>query len=203
MVIDSYGWRQVAEVGEDRMAFVLPEAVTVVNPDGIGVLKGAPNRDLAEKFVEFVLSEPGQKLWILKAGAPGGPREFELARLPVIPGLAARFGKDAAVSFDPYEWKPGFTYDSEKGSVRWGALNDLIGAAIIDTHEELVSAWREVKDLPADHPLMAQFARAPLSEQDLLEMAGKKWNDPAFRGATRAQWARDAMERCRRIARRE
>ena len=92
MSIDVYAWRQVAEVGADRMGFVLPEGLTVINPDGIAVLKGAPHPELAARFIEFVLTEPGQKLWCLKLGAPGGPREFELDRMPVIPGFAARFG---------------------------------------------------------------------------------------------------------------
>ena len=33
MSIDVYAWREVAEVGDDRMGFVLPEGLTVINPD--------------------------------------------------------------------------------------------------------------------------------------------------------------------------
>ncbi len=201
MAIDFYAWRQVAEVGADRMGFVLPEGLTVVNPDGIAILKGAPNKDLAEKFIEFVLSEEGQKLWVLRVGVPGGPREFELDRMPVIPGFAARFGDDAAVAFDPYEWGGGFSYDSAKGSLRWSVLNDLIGAAIIDTHDELLKAWRAVKDLPAGDPLARELVVPPLSEEELLSMARERGSDAKFRADTRARWAREAIERYGRIAR--
>jgi len=200
MAIDVYAWRQIARAGGERMGFCLPEGLTVVNPDGIGILKGAPNRDLAERFVEFVLSEAGQKLWVLKVGAPGGPRQFELDRLPVIPGFARRFGDQAAVSFDPFTWKGGFAYDSAKGPIRWTILNDLIGAAIIDTHDDLVAAWRAIKDRP-DDPRLRELVRPPLSEEELLRLARERWADPQFRARTRAAWAAQARERYRRIAR--
>jgi len=201
MAIDVYAWNQVAEAGPERMEFILPEGVTVVNPDGIGVLKGAPHKELAERFVAFVLSERGQKLWTLKLGAPGGPRRFALYRMPMIPGFAARFGQDAAVTFDPFKWRGGFTYDSDKGSLRWTILNDLIGACIIDTHEDLVAAWRAVRHLPADHPRVLELVRPPVSEQELLRLASERWSEPEFRARTCAQWASEATRRYRRIAR--
>jgi len=200
MAIDVYAWRQVAEVGPDRMGFVLPEGLTVINPDGIAVLKGSPHRELAEHFVAFVLGEPGQKLWCLKRGAAGGPREFELDRMPVIPGFAAAFGDAASVTYDPYKWKSGFTYDPEKGSLRWTILNDLIGATMIDTHRELAAAWREVKGLASDDARMRQFTAPPLSEAELLSLARDRWNDAEFRARTRARWANEARTHYRRLA---
>ena len=200
MAIDVYAWRAIAEAGADRMGFILPQGITVVNPDGIAVLKGAPNRDLAERFVEFVLSDAGQKLWVLKKGAPGGPVKFPLDRLPVIPGFAARFGEDASITLDPFDYKGGFTYDSEKGSLRWTILNDLLGAAVIDTHEELIAAWRAVQHLPPDDPRMRAFVEPPLSEAELLAMARDQWSDEAFRASTRARWAAEAGARYRRVA---
>ena len=199
MSIDVYAWRQVAEVGADRMGFVLPEGLTVINPDGIAVLKGAPHPELAVRFVEFVLTEPGQKLWCLKLGAPGGPREFELDRMPVIPGFAARFGTDAAVLYDAYAWKSGFTYDADKGSLRWTILNDLLGATMIDTHRELTAAWRRVSNLPADDARVRALTTPPLPEIELLQLAREKWNDAEFRARTRARWANEAKARYRRI----
>ena len=198
--IDVYAWRQVAEAGADRMGFVLPEGLTVINPDGIGVLKGAPDAELAELFIEFVLTEPGQKLWCLKQGAPGGPHDFELDRMPVIPAFAARFKDDAAVAYDPYSWRSGFTYDPDKGSLRWVILNDLLGATMIDTHAELVAAWERVATLPDGHPRRQALLRPPLTESELLALARTRWGDAEFRAQRRAQWANEARERYRRIA---
>lgn len=198
--IDVYAWRAVAEAGEERIGFHLPDGLTVLSPDSIAVLRGAPARKLAERFVEFVLSEAGQKLWVLEVGAEGGPREFELDRMPVIPGFASRFGDEAAVKLDPYSYRGGFTYDSEKGSLRWTILNDLIGATIIDTHEELSAAWARVRDLGPDHPARADLVRPPLTEEELLELARERWEDPEARARIRARWATEARARYNRIA---
>ena len=198
--IDVYAWRQVAEVGGDRIGFHLPQGLTVINPDSIAVLKGAPHRELAELFVQFVLSEDGQKLWILRPGSTGGPRSFALTRLPVIPGFAERFAEHAVVHFDPFDYTGGFVYDSARGSTRWVILNDLLGAAIIDTHHELASAWKKVKDFPSDHALVAGLVKPPMTEPELLDMAEKRWNDAAFRASTITRWATEARQRYRRVA---
>jgi len=200
LAIDVYAWRQIAEVGGDRMGFCLPEGLTIINPDGIAVLKGAPHRDLATAFVAFVLGEPGQRLWVLKKGAPGGPKDFELDRMSVIPAFARQFGESAAVPFDPYTWKSGFTYDSGKGSLRWSALNDLLGAAIIDTHRELTQAWRAVSHLPSTDVRVRQLTAPPVAEEELLRLASERWTDPEFRARVRTQWASEVGRRYRRIA---
>ncbi|MGD2175387.1 MAG: ABC transporter substrate-binding protein [Candidatus Brocadiaceae bacterium] len=199
MAIDTYALRAVAEVGEDRMGFRLPDHLTVVNPDGIGVLKGAPNVEVAELFVQFVLSEEGQKLWILRRGAPGGPKEFQLYRLPVLPGLARRCGEDAVVTFDPFEFEGGVAFDPEKKNVRWQILNDLIGARIIDTRQELAEAWRHLRKLPDGHHRKAELLKPPVPEQQLLELAESKWDDPYFRAETVARWSREARALYRRL----
>jgi ABC-type Fe3+ transport system substrate-binding protein len=201
--IDVYAWRAVAEAGEERIGFQLPEGVTVVSPDSIGVLRGAPHRELAERFVQFVLSQAGQKLWVLKAGdtgGPGSPRKFPLGRMSVIPGFANRFGDRAAVTLNPYDWHSDFTYDNDKGSQRWTILNDLIGAAIIDTHSELMAAWKAVQDLPADSPRRRALVEPPVSEDRLMMLARQRWNDPAYRARVRGEWAREAQKRYHQVA---
>ena len=200
LAIDAYAGRVVAAVGDEMMGFELPQGLTVVNPDAIGVLKGAPHRELAEMFVQFVLSEQGQKLWVLKPGVEGGPREFALGRSSVIPGLPARYGDEAAVHFEPYQYRGGFSFDPGKSNRRWVILNDLLGAVIIDTHDDLAAAWRAVKDRPLDAPVVRELLRAPVSEQDLLRMAGGRWDDANFRSQTVAGWSAAARARYRRIA---
>jgi len=120
--------------------------------------------------------------------------------MPVIPGLTARLGDRAAVSYDPYRWEGGFTYDAAKGALRWSLLNDLVGAVLIDTHRELVSAWRVVKHLPADAAARRAFVCPPLSEEEAAVLAATRWDDPAFRARTRARWANQARMRYQRIA---
>ena len=61
LAIDFYAWAQVKEAGADKIGFVMPDNLTIITPDGIGILKGAPNREVANAFVRFVMSEAGTK----------------------------------------------------------------------------------------------------------------------------------------------
>lgn len=200
LAIDIYAKRQAAEAGADRIGFVLPEGLTVINPDSIAMFKGAPNAELAARFIEFVLSDDGQKLWTLKKGAPGGPVNFELGRSSVIPGFAGRFGSDASATFDPFTWKGGFVYDADKGSARWTFLNDMIGAFLIDTHKELVRAWSKLKDLDPSNPRLAPFLKPPFPEEECMKLATGEWKDPAARARIRAAWSKEAKLRYTRIS---
>jgi len=112
LAIDFYAAVQIESAGEDVLGYVLPEGLTVINPDAIGILKGAPNRDLAEAFVRFVLSPEGQRLWMFKAGAPGGPTDFTPRRLSILPELYAE-KENLAVKLAPFEWKKTYEHDFE------------------------------------------------------------------------------------------
>ena len=46
------------------MGFWLPQGETLANPDASAVLKGAPRKELARAFMEYSLSDAGQKLLI-------------------------------------------------------------------------------------------------------------------------------------------
>ena len=200
MAIDTYGLRAVAETGADKLAFCLPQALTVINPDGIGVLKGAPQVELAESFIEFVLSERGQRIWMQRAGTPGGPQQHGLYRLPVIPGLVGRYREYAAVFMDPYQFESGVEFDLEKKNRRWGIVNSLIGACVIDVHKELAAAWRVLRHAPADDPRVRALLAPPIGEEELLRMAEERWKDATFRAETVARWSDEAKNRYRRLA---
>ena len=75
LAIDFYAWAEIAKNGADKVGYVMPDGLTVINPDSIAIIKGAPNMDLAQRFEEFVLSDTGQTLWMLPAGASGGPQK--------------------------------------------------------------------------------------------------------------------------------
>ena len=77
MAIDFYGRVTSETVGPRRCLFVTPPAATAITPDPVAILYGTRGRqlELANHFIEFLLSRQGQRLWILKAGQPGGPRQ--------------------------------------------------------------------------------------------------------------------------------
>ncbi|MCL1856398.1 MAG: ABC transporter substrate-binding protein [Kiritimatiellaeota bacterium] len=62
--------------------YITPVGGSSVSADPISLLRGAPNPVTAERFLAFVLSLDGQKLWNYRPGAPGGPKRYALRRLP-------------------------------------------------------------------------------------------------------------------------
>lgn len=190
LAIDSYAWAQVREAGEHLIGFVMPEGLTLVNGDAIALLKGAPNQVVAKKFINFVLSEAGQKLWLLQKGEPDGPQNFELSKFSVLPDLYDKVGKRSAVRLNPFLWHSDFVYDAPTGATRWGVVNDLMGTQIIDVHAQLQSAWQQAIGLGNAMTL----GRMPVSEEEALTLAGS-WRDPAIRNATLQKWSAFAREK--------
>lgn len=190
MAIDFYAQSQIVEKGVDKLAFVYPSDIRVINPDAMGMLKGAPNPAAARRFMAFVMSPVGQKLWLTPKGRPGGPKNFNLVRHSVRPDLYR--GIHFAIlqnPFGPALSKGLLHYDAVKGSKRWGILNDLLGVWFIQSHKEWVAAGRSGK-------LSGALLKAPLSEQALLQLL-PKWDDAAFRAATMTQWEKQALSRLR------
>jgi len=205
LAIDFYAWAQIAKVGADNVGYVMPEGLTVVNPDSIAILKNAPHLDLAKIFVKYVLSKDGQKMWMLPAGKyPDGPKEITLGRMAVIPELYSELADRTIVPVNPFEMKSVLEYDSSKGGKRWSVVNDLFGALIIDTHDDLVAAWKKLienKDkLPEDkyNEILAEFTKVPISESEALELADK-WSDQALRNQKISEWRTFAQEKYKKV----
>src|ERR1019366_5462 len=150
--IDFYG-RSQAEVteqrgdGTPRLGFVTPRGGTVSSVDPIALLRGAANRAVGEAFIEYSLSMEGQKLWNFKPGTPGGPTRFALRRLPVRQDFYAheewkslRSDPDAA----PYADEDHLVSHPEWTGDIFREMAFVIGVMCLDTHSELVTAWREI-----------------------------------------------------------
>ena len=191
LAIDSYAWAQQRQSGRDVIGYVMPEDVSVFTGDGIAVLKGAPHPATAEAFVAFVLSETGQKLWLLRKGDPEGPKRFELGKFSVLPQLYGQVGDRAAVPVNPFAVKSKLRYDAEKGAVRWEVVNDLIGSQIIDRHEMVVRAWRRAIAQGSEESELSRLAAVPVTEEqaDQLGRSGA-WQDARVRNQTMQEWAR-------------
>jgi iron(III) transport system substrate-binding protein len=135
MTIDFYGRSEVEAVGESRMGYVEPSGATSVTPDPIAVVKGAPHREPAIRFVEFVLSPQGQRLWLTRAGAPGGPRLTSLRRLPVAPD-AYHDKTNLTDRVDPYADNLAFP-SSPARKRTFTVLGKLVELSCIDLLDEL------------------------------------------------------------------
>jgi ABC-type Fe3+ transport system substrate-binding protein len=198
--VDFYAGAQIAQAGRDKLTFVLPKNMTVINPDSIAILKGAPHMELAELFLQYVLSEAGQKLLFLPPGVPGGPVKFALARIPVIPRLLVEYADESVLTYDPYSGEQWFRYDFELASTRWPVMNDLWRAIFIDHHGLLADAWRLVIDLGFPDDLMAALFEPAVSE-DEIDAAAVRWSDDQlFRNRTKNEWSQALKRRYERVA---
>jgi ABC-type Fe3+ transport system substrate-binding protein len=193
--IDFYAWAQMHEDGSRRIGFVLPKGLTVINPDAIAVLKGAPNREAAFRFVEFVLSEEGQRLWCLRRGAPDGPTRTQLDRIPVRLDVYERLREQSDVRFDSEAVKGQFRFDPDVFAARNSALKDMYGAALIDVHPELVAAWTAIIRRGLKPAEVQAFCRPPETMDSLADLSARKWDDAAFRNAKMAAWSAEARRR--------
>lgn len=135
MAIDFYGRSQVEAVGSERMAYLEPAGATAINADPIGLVKGAEHKELAIRFMEFVLSERGQKLWNTRAGAPGGPKRTSLRRLPIAPSIY----NDLSNFTDPVNpFSGNLAFDTSNARRRtFPILGELIRMSCIDLLDEL------------------------------------------------------------------
>jgi ABC-type Fe3+ transport system substrate-binding protein len=180
--IDFYARAKIAAAGADKVGYIEPKGQSVVTPDPIGILRGAKNKKLAEEFIAFVLSPAGQKLWYLPTGAPGGPQQEALYRMPILPSLYKPLPKNSLVTSEPYAIKNVRTYESKSAAARRQVLDDLIGAILIDNHDALQGRQRAFGDA-------GKLSLVP-SEQE-VDAAAKQWSDAAFAQKKLSQW-RDA-----------
>jgi iron(III) transport system substrate-binding protein len=148
LCIDFYGrtqaeWTGFQSGGVERVSYLTPPGGSSLSVDPIQLFRGAPNREPALAFMEFILGEAGQKLWNYRVGAPGGPRRYALRRLPVRRDLYTsehrRWMSDADA--DPYAQVGKFEYRTEWTAPYFNLIRVLIRCMILDPLPELQQAW--------------------------------------------------------------
>lgn len=199
MAIDFYAQPKVDELGDANLGFTLPEGQTVLDADPIAILKGAPNKKIAERFVTFVLSKEGQKLLILPKGAEGGPKLGALGRMSVNTAAYKETDGKRASKLNPFELKSLLKMDFDKSSKMQRPFNDLIGAIQIDVHEDLKKAWEAVAKRGAKPAELAELAKPPVTEAELLAL-NDKWDDEVFRNKTINAWVEQAKAKYKKLA---
>lgn len=155
MCIDFYGRFQSEAValpeGKSRMTYFTPAGGSSIGVDPIGILRGAPHREAAERFIAFVLSLEGQKLWNFKPGTPGGPEKFALRRLPIRKELYAeefrQYRSDPDV--EPYREAARFQYHAAWTAPLFRQIAFVVRVMCLDPHDELRQAARSAQTLGA------------------------------------------------------
>ncbi len=199
--IDFYAYGRVAQAGTDVLAYINPLGGSAITPDPIAMLRKPPHRELAEKFITFVLSPAGQALWILPAGEPDGPARHALHRMPVRPDVCQRHA-DKMLMKDPYKEAEAGAFrrmDDEMQRRRNKLVSELMGAALVDLQSEARQAWKALIDGGMKPAALAEWNKLPFSEQeglalvDELEAGGLK-----ARRLTR-DWTREFKRKYARV----
>jgi ABC-type Fe3+ transport system substrate-binding protein len=126
IVIDFFGLSAIASGFPVDFAY---PSLTPIVPANVGIVKGGPNPENAQRFIQYLLSEEGQMLLF----------KSDIGRLPVIPEL---YAKAPAGYPNPFKMKlGGLEFDSELSSVRYGLLNSLFDQIITFRLTELKEAW--------------------------------------------------------------
>lgn len=139
---------QSAEQG--RVGYVDPVGAVYVDADPASILNGASDFELAQRFVEFCLTEEAQALWQFHAASdprskqnplgpdarPMGPQAYELRRMPVRRVMYAKYAQYMMDQGDPFKAAADL---KQRG---WRSLiGPLMAAFGIDTSDELRAAW--------------------------------------------------------------
>jgi iron(III) transport system substrate-binding protein len=161
MTIDFYAHAQIAAVGEGRMGYVEPHGATMVTPEPIALVRGAPHADVARRFIEFILSDTGQRLWITKPGSGESP-EMALQRLPIV-----RSVYDNPVNFteftNPYTTVGGFNTQPSRRAA-FGLMDELIVLCCIDLLPELRETRKQILESPRASELDARLGSFPVDQ---------------------------------------
>ncbi len=179
-------------LGADKVRYLYPKNQSILIPDGIALFKGAPHLEAAQCFIDFVLSEKGQSLWVNAIGELNGATHYGITRIPVLPSLQSKSTLLQQIDPSLLTAPPAFLYNSPLASKRWTALNELMGRSLIDPHSELKKAWADYLALSPEQKLKSDFltpliseiefeASWPLWKSDRLhaEKIGEKWRKKA------------------------
>ena len=206
--IDFYGTTRVKEA-PDELAYVSPRGETAFSPDPIAILKNPPNRPLAQRFVDFVLSRRGQALWALRVGEPDGPVRSPLARQPIRRDVYETYaGKMSAWIVNPYQAGQALVVQGPMTQVDMGVLRQLVRAAAIDNREGLRLARGKLIALRGDPArrqhckrLLAEFNALPddIAALEMMPALARKLEDPTQQELIVTGWGRFFRDKYARI----
>ncbi|MBT8036615.1 MAG: extracellular solute-binding protein [Verrucomicrobiae bacterium] len=151
MCVDFYGRAYEEKLkkkdGSTRLRWISPQGGTSMSVDPVAVMRGAPNPEIAQRFVEFLLTEDGQRLWNAKPGTPGGTKFRALRRMPVRRDVYTEENmQNFSDPINPYEETGGFVYRRELTGEGFKSIQCIIRVMCLDLHDEMKVAWEKLFD---------------------------------------------------------
>ncbi len=172
IVIDFFGFSSKAS--GFPVEFVYP-TITALVPANVGIVKNAPHPEAAAAFIDFLLSDAGQKILF----------DPKIQRLPVKPAIYAEAPEGLPNPFEDNSIGAAVHFDSELSEGRYNVVNSLFDQLITFRIGELRAATQAI------HEATEALAKRPDPKaQALLDEARQRVaavpvseaeaNDPAF-----------------------
>jgi len=173
--IDFYGRYQSQAIkssgGGDRVGYIDPPSATMIDPDPISLLRGAPNEELAKRFIEYCLTRDAQALWQFRVDDENedglGPDTFELRRMPVRREMYVQYMDRMVDQVNPYETARPAPYPDRNMRA---FIAPIFSAMAMDTHEELIKAWEAIISHPAYPETTAIVTAQDVDDKTLSSM---------------------------------
>ncbi|MFW9982732.1 MAG: extracellular solute-binding protein [Candidatus Thorarchaeota archaeon] len=133
MSIDFYGYN--TQANNPDCEYIIPEGETIVNGDPIAMVKDTPKKDLAEGFIDYVLSPEGQAVWL----SPG------VSRMPVLgTAFTTPYGQnfpDLYATYNQTIETSGIEFNDTLSVEINTAFISYFEAVFNDAHDNLVLCW--------------------------------------------------------------
>ena len=136
IVIDFFGLS--SQASGFPVDFLYPKVTTLV-PANIAIVKNAPNKKAAGKFIEFLLSAKGQEVLL----------DPKIRRLPVNPKTYAKAPKGFPNPFKDKSIGAAVKFDLELSKSRYNVVNSLFDVMVTYRLNELRSAVRAIQTAEA------------------------------------------------------
>lgn len=147
--------------------FAYPPDTTIV-PSNIGVVKNGPNKEMAQKFIEYMLSEEGQALLF-------NPK---IGRLPVLPTAYKKAPEGVPNPFE-IKWGPGggFKFDVLKSETRYAVVDSMFDQTITFQLDALKAATKAIHDADAKLSKKSNATAADLLKQAREAIAASPFDE--------------------------
>jgi ABC-type Fe3+ transport system substrate-binding protein len=138
MSIDFYGYS--TQANNPDCEYILPENESIVNGDPIAIVKDTSKMNLAEAFVDYVMSPEGQAIWF----TPG------VNRMPVLESAfqtpVGLTKSDLYAFFNQTKANVGVDFNDTLSLEINAALTAYFEAVFNDAHDNLVLCWKALVD---------------------------------------------------------
>ncbi len=208
MSIDFYSFTETEwsqkYVGKPTLLYVMPANASIISADPAQLLRGAPNKQIAEMFLDFLISPEGMQIWCKKAGIPGGPHKFPLLRCPANEAVLKNTPRNERCfpDYNPFALADVHQKHSTRVSKYYSLLQQLIKRIALDPLDDLHNARQAILENGGDEAnpdALECIAKLPFSFNQLADINDKiNHASPTEKAAIMRGWTEFSIKQYRK-----